>query len=154
VYVLKEWGVPLDDADDSIFLLDNLPEFESTDLEYLPCFASGCAPAQPIHASRDEINWNPRADDLPLDVDRSSEGMLPPGQRPTKRRRLNNDFLHDLIPHVRIIFIHLTCPKLLTSAKCDKAPLSSLSLRRPLPIIRYPSCYGLLQISAYPNPTL
>lgn len=104
IYALKEWGVPVDDTDDSVFSLVDLPEFKSTDFEYLLSFVGTRTRAQPLHVRPDGIDCSARTDNLPSIVDRK---MLPPNdseRRPTKRRRLDNSFLHDIIPNVRIIF--------------------------------------------------
>jgi hypothetical protein len=101
---LKEWGAPVDDADDS-FALENLPEFQSTNLECLLSFA------QPIPVGRDGIGWGSRDDHLPPVV---NDNNLPPadhaGLRLAKKRRLDNDFLHNVIPQVGIILLYTQVP--------------------------------------------
>jgi hypothetical protein len=101
---LKEWGVPVEDPDDSIFSLENLQEFESTDLQYLLSFSGGYTGLQSIFGGFPRTEGSLRPDNLSPVV---SARMLPPTnhleQRPTKRRRLDRDFLHNIIPHVRII---------------------------------------------------
>ena len=101
---LKEWGAPVDDADGS-FALENVPEFQSTNLEYLLFFARA------IPVGRDEIGWGPRDDHFPPVV---NDNDIPPtdhsGLRLAKKRRLDNDFLHDVIPHVGIILLYAQVP--------------------------------------------
>ena len=100
---MKEWGAPVDDADDS-FALENVPEFQTTNLEYLLSFGA-------IPVGRDGIGWGPRDDHLPMVVNGND---IPPadhsGLRLAKKRRLDNDFLHDVIPHVGVILLYTQVP--------------------------------------------
>jgi hypothetical protein len=102
--LLKEWGTPVDDADDSIFLVENLQEFQSTNLDYLWFFA-GRQGAQPPQVDRYGIDLSPRPSNLPSVGDNKILPRKVQDQRPAKRHRLDHGFLHDIIPKVRTIFL-------------------------------------------------
>jgi hypothetical protein len=106
--LLKEWGTPVDDADDSTFSVENLQEFQSTNLEYLLSFA-GRHGTQPPQVDRCGIDLSSRPSNLPLVGDSKILPRKDQEQRPAKRRRLDNGFLHDIIPNVRTIFLRQTC---------------------------------------------
>lgn len=84
-YLLKEWGA-IDEKEDDFVSLDDLQEFENTDLQFLsPHMHSPTCDAENVSSTR-----NTQA--LP-----STDGS---GQPPAKRRRLDTNFLHNVIPQV------------------------------------------------------
>jgi len=137
--LLKEWGTPVDDADDSIFLTENLEEFQSTNLEYLLSFAGRHGAQLP------QVDLSPRPSNLPLVDDRK---ILPrkDQERPTKRRRLDNGFLHDIIPNVRAHIFQINLLDLLTIVKNKQAPLPSFTIRQSH-TVRYLTSNWLRKIS-------
>lgn len=102
---LKDWGAPIGDTDDHSFLaVDNLPEFESTDFEYLLSFPERY-PRTTLLSNESAGKNNPLAThqvtNEPGARVLSSTNYL--GQPPAKRRRLYNEPLHNIIPQVRFI---------------------------------------------------
>ena len=93
-YLPKEWGV-LDESEDDFVSLDDLQEFENTDLHFLSPHNthSPTRDAEDVSSTR-----NTRA--LPSTDDSS--------QPPAKRRHLDTNFLHNVIPQVSRMIYFLT----------------------------------------------
>lgn len=91
-YLPKEWG-RLDESESDFVSLDDLPDFENTDLLFLAPYI-----AKDAHApTRDSINVSTIASTRNTRVLPNIDDS---GQSPAKRRRLDEDFLHDVIPQV------------------------------------------------------
>lgn len=97
---LREWSAPIDDTDDDVATTENLPDFESTNLDYLYLLA------RPSLSDKKETE----------DLQSSSQhaGRAPGGilsvtsdvdQPPAKKRRIDNSLLHTIVPQVCIIVI-------------------------------------------------
>lgn len=101
---LKDWGVPIDDTDgDSIFLVDDLHEFESTDLGYLSTFTRICPRTELSSRSAEQENVPTTAQVTGKSSVRVMSNTHSLGERPAKRRHLDDKLLHNIIPQVRII---------------------------------------------------